>query len=130
MTKSCYADLRAYCDEIPLIDCHDHSVRNSPAYQDPIQVISLPLQSPQGKAYPPRVSARAVVLSNERENDQNTKGRSRADYHLLRPFNSRQFYFGSNTALMTPLCPGREVIRALPIFVLIIAPLFMMFRRT
>lgn len=35
----CYEDLSAYCQTVPLVDCHDHSVQLGPKYTDPIQVI-------------------------------------------------------------------------------------------
>ncbi|MBN1878326.1 MAG: amidohydrolase family protein [Anaerolineae bacterium] len=35
----CYADLRAYCETLPIVDCHDHSGECGPKYEDPIQVI-------------------------------------------------------------------------------------------
>ncbi len=35
----CYEELRAYCETVPLIDCHDHSGSCGPKYEDPIQVI-------------------------------------------------------------------------------------------
>jgi uncharacterized protein len=38
-TASCYDDLRAYCEQIPLVDCHDHSGACGPKYKDPIEVI-------------------------------------------------------------------------------------------
>lgn len=34
-----YDELRAYCDSLPIVDCHDHSVECGPAYDDPIQVV-------------------------------------------------------------------------------------------
>ena len=34
-----YTELLAYCESIPLIDCHDHSTKLGPKYTDPIQVI-------------------------------------------------------------------------------------------
>lgn len=38
-TAKCYSELRAYCEDIPLIDCHDHSGVCGPKYEDPIQVV-------------------------------------------------------------------------------------------
>ncbi len=38
-TASCYDELRAYCDTVPLVDCHDHSGECGPKYKDPIEVI-------------------------------------------------------------------------------------------
>jgi hypothetical protein len=35
----CYDELYAYCETVPLVDCHDHSVKLGPKYTDPIQVI-------------------------------------------------------------------------------------------
>lgn len=35
----CYDELRAYCETVPLIDCHDHSGECGPKYEDPMQVI-------------------------------------------------------------------------------------------
>lgn len=35
----CYEELRAYCEIIPIVDCHDHSAECGPKYTDPIQVI-------------------------------------------------------------------------------------------
>lgn len=35
----CYDDLRAYCETVPLVDCHDHSGTCGPRYTDPIQVV-------------------------------------------------------------------------------------------
>ncbi|TFG73358.1 MAG: hypothetical protein E4H27_00910 [Anaerolineales bacterium] len=38
-TAKCYEALRAYCETLPIVDCHDHSGECGPAYQDAIQVI-------------------------------------------------------------------------------------------
>jgi uncharacterized protein len=38
-TAKCYDALRAYCEDIPLVDCHDHSGVCGPKYQDPIEVV-------------------------------------------------------------------------------------------
>jgi uncharacterized protein len=38
-TAKCFGELRAYCEEIPLVDCHDHSSACGPKYEDPIEVI-------------------------------------------------------------------------------------------
>lgn len=74
-----------------------------------------------------RLSARLIGIRLR----QNKGGKSRIYYRLETPCTiTRESYLGSNTALIMPLCPGREVIFALPIFVFMIAPLFMMFRRT
>ena len=35
----CYNDLYAYCQTLPIVDCHDHSTKLGPKYTDPIQVI-------------------------------------------------------------------------------------------
>jgi len=35
----CYEQLREYIENVPLIDCHDHSKSCGPRYTDPIQVI-------------------------------------------------------------------------------------------
>ena len=32
----CYEDLRAYCETVPLVDCHDHSGECGPKHEDPI----------------------------------------------------------------------------------------------
>ncbi|NOZ74177.1 MAG: amidohydrolase family protein [FCB group bacterium] len=32
----CYEELREYCETVPLVDCHDHSVNLEPKYKDPI----------------------------------------------------------------------------------------------
>lgn len=34
-----YEELRAYCQTVPLVDCHDHSIKLGPKYTDPIQVV-------------------------------------------------------------------------------------------
>jgi hypothetical protein len=34
-----YNELLAYCQSVPLVDCHDHAARLGPKYTDPIQVI-------------------------------------------------------------------------------------------
>lgn len=39
MNNNTYEELRHYLENAPLVDCHDHSVINSPKYQDPFQVI-------------------------------------------------------------------------------------------
>ena len=36
---NCYDELIAYCESVPLVDCHDHSTKLGPRYTDPIQVI-------------------------------------------------------------------------------------------
>jgi Txe/YoeB family toxin of Txe-Axe toxin-antitoxin module len=36
----CYDELRAYCETVPLVDCHDHSGECGPKYEDPIQAIA------------------------------------------------------------------------------------------
>lgn len=38
-TAKCYDRLRAYCEEVPLVDCHDHSRECGPKYEDAIQVV-------------------------------------------------------------------------------------------
>ncbi len=38
-TAKCYDELRAYCESVPIVDCHDHSGECGPKYDDPIQVI-------------------------------------------------------------------------------------------
>ena len=35
----CFDELRAYCESVPLIDCHDHSGECGPKYEDAIQVV-------------------------------------------------------------------------------------------
>ena len=35
----CFDQLRAYCETVPLIDCHDHSGTCGPKYEDPLQVV-------------------------------------------------------------------------------------------
>ena len=35
----CFDELRAYCESVPLVDCHDHSGECGPRFTDPIQVI-------------------------------------------------------------------------------------------
>jgi hypothetical protein len=35
-----YQTLRAYCETVPLIDCHDHTAECGPRYQDPIAAIA------------------------------------------------------------------------------------------
>ena len=35
----CYSEVREYCDTLPIVDCHDHSVMLGPKYTDPIQVV-------------------------------------------------------------------------------------------
>lgn len=35
----CFDELRDFCEGVPLVDCHDHSVECGPRYEDPIQVI-------------------------------------------------------------------------------------------
>ncbi|MCE5276836.1 MAG: amidohydrolase family protein [Planctomycetaceae bacterium] len=35
----CYDELRAYCQGVPLIDCHDHSGTCGPKYTDPVMVV-------------------------------------------------------------------------------------------
>jgi len=36
---SCYDELRAYVEAVPLVDCHDHTAECGPKYTDPMQVI-------------------------------------------------------------------------------------------
>jgi hypothetical protein len=38
-TARCYEELRAYCETLPIVDCHDHSGECGPQYKDAIQVI-------------------------------------------------------------------------------------------
>ena len=38
-TAKCYDELRAYCERVPLVDCHDHSAACGPRHEDPIGVI-------------------------------------------------------------------------------------------
>ena len=38
-TARCYDDLRAFCEQVPLVDCHDHSGECGPRFTDPIQVV-------------------------------------------------------------------------------------------
>jgi len=35
-----YDELRAYCESVPLVDCHDHSGECGPRYEDPILFIA------------------------------------------------------------------------------------------
>lgn len=35
----CYDELRAYCETVPLVDCHDHSGECGPAYTDALQML-------------------------------------------------------------------------------------------
>ena len=35
----CYDDLRAYCESVPLVDCHDHTRVCAPKHSDPIRMI-------------------------------------------------------------------------------------------
>ena len=35
----CYDELRAYCEGVPIVDCHDHSGECGPKYADAIQVV-------------------------------------------------------------------------------------------
>jgi len=39
MNSNHYEQIKHYLDSIPLVDCHDHSVINTPKYQDPFEVI-------------------------------------------------------------------------------------------
>ena len=39
-SAACFDELRAYCDSVPLVDCHDHSGECGPKYTDPIQVVT------------------------------------------------------------------------------------------
>ena len=32
----CFEELREYCETVPLVDCHDHSINLEPKYEDPI----------------------------------------------------------------------------------------------
>ena len=36
-SSACFDELRAFCEEVPLVDCHDHSGECGPKYTDPIQ---------------------------------------------------------------------------------------------
>ncbi len=38
-TSRSYDELRAYCESVALVDCHDHSGSCGPKYEDPIQVV-------------------------------------------------------------------------------------------
>lgn len=38
-TAKSYEELRAYCESVPIVDCHDHSGECGPKYEDPIQVV-------------------------------------------------------------------------------------------
>jgi hypothetical protein len=38
-TAKCYEELRAYCEALPIVDCHDHSGECGPKYKDAIQII-------------------------------------------------------------------------------------------
>ena len=38
-TARCYDELRAHCEAVPVVDCHDHSGGCGPKYVDPIQVV-------------------------------------------------------------------------------------------
>lgn len=35
-----FEELRAYCETVPLVDCHDHTLTCGPFYEDPIRVIT------------------------------------------------------------------------------------------
>lgn len=39
-SAKCYDALRAYCETIPLVDCHDHAVSCGPNHKDPIAVFT------------------------------------------------------------------------------------------
>jgi hypothetical protein len=34
-----YDDLRAFCEQTPIVDCHDHTGQCGPKYEDPIAVV-------------------------------------------------------------------------------------------
>ncbi|HUT34375.1 MAG TPA: hypothetical protein VNE39_12890, partial [Planctomycetota bacterium] len=34
-----YEALREFCEETPIVDCHDHTGECGPKYKDPIQVV-------------------------------------------------------------------------------------------
>ena len=38
-TAKCFDDLRAYCESVPIVDCHDHSGACGPKHEDPVGVI-------------------------------------------------------------------------------------------
>jgi hypothetical protein len=38
-TAKSFDELRAYCETLPIVDCHDHSGECGPEYKDAIQVI-------------------------------------------------------------------------------------------
>ena len=38
-TAKCYQELRAYCETLPIIDCHDHTGQCGPKYTDPMHVL-------------------------------------------------------------------------------------------
>ena len=35
-TAKCYDTLRAYCETVPIVDCHDHAIQCGPNHKDPI----------------------------------------------------------------------------------------------
>ena len=49
----CYDELRSYCEAVPLIDCHDHSIECGPKYADPIAVIDARATSAATCSAPP-----------------------------------------------------------------------------
>ncbi|NIA15186.1 MAG: amidohydrolase family protein [Nitrospiraceae bacterium] len=38
-SSACFDELRTFCEEVPLVDCHDHSGVCGPKYTDPIQAV-------------------------------------------------------------------------------------------
>ena len=36
---TCYEEIYTFCQTIPIVDCHDHSIKLGPRYTDPIQVV-------------------------------------------------------------------------------------------
>ncbi|MGC9520964.1 MAG: amidohydrolase family protein [Anaerolineae bacterium] len=39
-TADCYDELRAYCETVPIVDCHDHSYECGPEYEDPLEMVT------------------------------------------------------------------------------------------
>lgn len=39
-TAACYDELRAFCEETPIVDCHDHSGACGPKHTDPIHAVA------------------------------------------------------------------------------------------
>ncbi len=39
-TAACYDELRAHCETVPIVDCHDHSYECGPKYEDPLEMVT------------------------------------------------------------------------------------------